>query len=74
MIVTELKVVELVTTVTVTLAEVKFNDRHWDSGKFSFSSDRFLVFSTHHSKAMLLLWIFFAIYVLCLSCFHVCSL
>ena len=61
MIVTELKVVELTpsdrswTTVTVTLAEVKFNDRHWDSGYYTFSSDRFLVFSTDHSKAMLLL-------------------
>ena len=89
MIVTELKVVELtpsdrswnlgqlfwhLITVTVTLAEVKFNDRHWDSGYYTFSSDRFLVFSTDHSKAMLLLWIFFVIYVLCLSCFHVCSL
>ena len=58
----------------MTLAEVKFNDRHWDSGYYTFSSDRFLVFSTDHSKAMLLLWIFFVIYVLCLSCFHVCSL
>ena len=42
----------------MTLAEVKFNDRYWDSGYYTFSSDRFLVFSTDHSKAMLLLWIF----------------
>ena len=64
MIVTELKVVELtpsdkcwnlgqlfwhLITVTVTLAEVKFNDQHWDSGYYTFSSIRFLVFSTDHS-------------------------
>ena len=34
----------------MTLAEVKFNDRHCDSGYYTFSRDRFLVFSTDHSK------------------------
>ena len=29
---------------------------------------------TDHSKAVLLLWIICVIYVLCLSCFRVCSL
>ena len=32
------------------------------------------IFFTGNSKAMLLLWILFAIYVSCLSCFPVCSL
>ena len=32
------------------------------------------IFLTDRSKAVLLLWIIFVIYVLCLSCFLVCSL
>ena len=32
------------------------------------------LFVFNHSKVVLLLWIICVIYVLCLSCFHICSL
>ena len=56
----------------MTLAEVKFNDPHWDSGYYTFSSDRFLVFSTDHSFVDLFCYLCFVFFMF--SCLFIVAL